>query len=432
MNETPKKRFAFLKSTLLRSTETLLSIVLVLVCFLGFMGILSLSFPQGTSLQDLILRPTLPDSLNANVDIDWVGDEDEEPPGPLAWLAETERIVKDKRSNAITWSTAHRGTALNNRHSVQTYARSGARIRFDNGDDMTLGENSLIVIRNLERQASTRSGTASMILMDGELSGLSGILGQAPLETEIMTGSGVSMFIPKDQRDARYNVKVNPDETSTFSVYKGRIKVRSAGESVTVKANQTVTVTPSEPPGLPIPLPSTPALMTPSDGTTYTSRNAPPRIGFEWKGETVDMYRLVISRDPTFNDVVYDEKVNDPEVVHGNLPPGRYFWRVSGLSGWAEGLGSVPRRLEVIRDDVPPHLAVKFPGDVVRGDAIEVRGQTEPNALVFIGDESVSADQKGEFEHLMTLQRGLNVLVVEAVDAAGNIAYQSKLVSARF
>ncbi len=432
MSETPKRMFAFLKDALLRSREAILSLVLVLVCFSGFFGILSLSFPEGTSLQDLILRPTLRDSLNAEVDIDWDGEEDQEEAGPLAWLAETERTVKDKRSNAITWSTARRGTALKNRHSVQTYARSRAQIKFDNGDDMTLGENSLIVIRNLERHSARRSAAASMILMDGELSGLSGILGEVPLETEIMTGGGVSMVIPKDQRDARYNVKVNPDETSTFSVYKGKIKVRSAGESVTVKANQTVTVTPSLPPGMPRPLPSAPALMTPADGTAYTSRNAPPRVGFEWHDETVDNYRLVISRDSTFDEVVYDEKVADPQVVHGNLPPGRYYWRVSGLSGWAEGLGSAPRRLDVIRDDAPPRLAVRFPGDVVRGDAIEVRGQTEPNALVFIGDETVSADPKGEFEHLITLQRGLNVLVVEAVDAAGNIAYQSKLVSARY
>ncbi len=432
MNEQRKPRFAFIKNALLRSTESLISLVLVLVCFVGFLGILSMSFPQGTSLQDLILRPTRYDPLSADVNLDWDGAEDDAPDRPVAWLEDTQRVVKDKKSNAITWSNARTGTALKNRHSVQTYARAKARIKFDNGNNLELGENSLIVIRNLERVASKRSATASMILMDGELSGFGGVLGDKQMETEIMTGGGISMLIPEDQRDARYNVKVNPDETSTFSVYKGRIKVRSAGESVTVKANQTVTVTPSQPPGMPQELPSAPWPGSPDDGTVYTSRNAPPRIGFEWDGEPVDDYRLVISRDAAFDEVVYDEKVVTPPLVHGNLAPGNYYWRVSGLIGWAEGLGSTPRRLNVIRDDVPPRLAVDFPGDVVRGDAIEVRGTTEPNALVFIGDEELSAGPKGEFEHLMTLERGLNVLVVEAVDAAGNIAYQSKLVSARF
>ena len=47
-------------------------------------------------------------------------------------------------------------------------------------------------------------------------------------------------------------------------------------------------------------------------------------------------------------------------------------------------------------------------------------------------DAAVFNQASGEFEVALALRRGINVVVVEAVDAAGNVAYASELVNAKF
>jgi hypothetical protein len=44
----------------------------------------------------------------------------------------------------------------------------------------------------------------------------------------------------------------------------------------------------------------------------------------------------------------------------------------------------------------------------------------------------VPVDENGRFEASVELQRGINLLVVEAVDAAGNVAYASQMVTGKF
>ena len=84
------------------------------------------------------------------------------------------------------------------------------------------------------------------------------------------------------------------------------------------------------------------------------------------------------------------------------------------------------------RDVEPPALRVVFPTLPVLDDRVLVEGTAESGAVVFIGDTEVRTAVSGEFAHEVSLERGVNVVVVEAVDAAGNVTYRSKLVHAKF
>ena len=57
---------------------------------------------------------------------------------------------------------------------------------------------------------------------------------------------------------------------------------------------------------------------------------------------------------------------------------------------------------------------------------------TESDASLYIADQRVPISESGEFEYGVTLAPGLNVVVIESYDAAGNVAYQSGLVNAKF
>jgi hypothetical protein len=55
---------------------------------------------------------------------------------------------------------------------------------------------------------------------------------------------------------------------------------------------------------------------------------------------------------------------------------------------------------------------------------VTLKGKTSANAEVFVNDQSTKADANGNFSLPLTLDEGLNNLVVTANDAEGNVAEQ--------
>jgi hypothetical protein len=74
---------------------------------------------------------------------------------------------------------------------------------------------------------------------------------------------------------------------------------------------------------------------------------------------------------------------------------------------------------------------VDFPGGALEHGPVAIRGATEPNVKVYIGKEPVPVGPDGTFEASVVLRPGAQIVVVEAVDAAGNIAYASRTLAAR-
>lgn len=423
------------RRAVMRCTEALLALLIVLVFFLGFMAIISFSFPQGEGLRNLVLRGNWKPEPRTAARLEFeLGEEPSEPLRFVARLDQTHRTVKNKRSDGIAWNEARSGLLLGNRDSVQTYSRSRALISFGGDSSVDLDENSLIVIRRLEQDRATRRKRAVLIVFDGALDGRSAATSSEGVPMEIVTAGGSSLNVENDMAASDFRVSVNPDRTSTFTVFSGEAEVVSGGRSVRLAPNHSVTVAGNEPPGTPRALPRPPRPGSPAGDARFVFRSMPPRVRFAWNGEGTDAsgYRLAISRDAEFEEILYEARLERPEFVHGNLGPGRYYWRVASVAGWAEGTFGEARTLEMIRDAVPPSLAVTFPGPVVRGDSALLQGSAEPGSKVFVADQYVSVEPSGSFGYRMALKRGVNVVVVEAVDPAGNIAYESERIHAKY
>ena len=80
----------------------LAAVGLVMLFFLAFMVLLGLSFPQGTSLKELMLQPGQAEDRRVPTGIELeLGDE----PQPfIATLSDARRTVKDRRSSGIVWN----------------------------------------------------------------------------------------------------------------------------------------------------------------------------------------------------------------------------------------------------------------------------------------------------------------------------------------
>lgn len=427
-----------LRELLVRSGEAALAIAVVLCFFLVFWSILSRSFPEGTTLTDL---------LNSNESSEDLTGYSREGLGHrsikqelgaesiIASLVRIDRDVKERPGDAIAWREAHVGADLANQHAIQTFDRSSATIAFTSGSEMSLGENSLVILKKWEQDSGTQRKRASLIVLGGQLKGSLSVADDAGMTVEIIAATDSARIRAEagEGEQTEFAVNVNDDGSSTFSVFSGKAEVDAGDKTLVIDENHSVTVTSSGESGPTVELPPSPTLTQPQDGFISYYRTAPQRVRFGWSSEAeVDQYRLVIARDPAFTDIVHDGQLGQTEFVHGNLRAGTYFWRVSAQRGPLEGSPSSPAQVVAVQDVSPPTLTVSFPDEVVQANHMVLAGTAEPGSTVYVGDVTVSVLASGQFSHPLKLRRGLNEVVVEAIDIAGNVSYESKLVQAQY
>ena len=426
-------RTGFLKKLLVHGTETVVSVALVLAFFFVAMFLLGRALPQGTGLGDLM--PSTIEPVSASITpVVRGGAGRPRPSGPqfVARLTDVYRKVKGKTATDIVWADASMGEMLENRHAVQTYDRSGAAIAFGDRSQVTLGENSLIVIRAREREREGESGGVSLLMTQGDLRTAFDGRGEGTPPLELASGRATTRLVPEvGPTDLR--VTVNPDKSSTFTVYRGASDVQMGSESVRLHSNETITANATGPLGLPSKLPDVPSPFGPDPNAVVTYGSVPPRVRFAWSGQPgAERYHFEVARDREFRDVVFSERIDATEFMHGNLESGTYWWRVSSTLGWAESLPIAPRRLTVVEDRVAPELRVEFPAQEIDAATIVLHGSTERGATVFIEDVQIPIDEEGRFDYSVSLKRGSSVIVVEALDSAGNTTYRSGVLNARY
>ena len=64
----------------------------------------------------------------------------------------------------------------------------------------------------------------------------------------------------------------------------------------------------------------------------------------------------------------------------------------------------------------PPNLTVERPseGEILKSPTLEVKGKTDPDAVVAINNKQIVLNDKGEFSSTFNLQPGINTIVVES------------------
>jgi hypothetical protein len=99
------------------------------------------------------------------------------------------------------------------------------------------------------------------------------------------------------------------------------------------------------------------------------------------------------------------------------------FFNVTDLAG---NTNSIMR--SVILDQGPPTLTVQTPtdGQMTNKPYVEVKGATEPGAGLAVNGQYFQVESNGDFEGLIPLVDGDNLVVVKACDMAGNCATESR------
>jgi len=414
-----------IKRAVIGGSEMILAVVLVLFFFAVFTGILVASFPKGSGLSnlygDLMDRGRADSSVTLGL------------PARIfvAELAQVNHRVKDRPPHDVAWRSSSTGLALSNNHAVQTFDDSTASIKFESAGTLFLGPNSLVVLRQQQTAYHMLRDQAALVVLGGEVRGLLPQVGSDGVGLEIVAGGATARLISAEGEAAEFALTVHEDKSATLQILAGSAEVKAGGETALVGADEALTLRPSVSLGSPVPLPRTPRLLSPADGSRRSYGRAAPRVEMRWRENETGDYRLVIARDRELTDLVHESHLRDNVFEIGNLTEGNYFWTVTGVMGQIRGRSAEVRSFKLVRDLEPPSLSVELPGETVETARMLVRGQTDPGAKVLVGHNEAPTEESGEFELMVDLRSGPNIIVVEAVDEVGNVAYFSQYVNAK-
>ncbi len=427
-----------IKSILKVLFELVVVLALVMASFLFLLRLLNDFFPEGSGIQEIFSRDgtsqvagrlhhdLLVQSGSSTSELAASGNL-------VATLTEMNRDVRSKQANSITWASANTGMPLYNQDAVQTFSRSSATIKFDEENKLHLGPDTLVIIKRMEQDVLFKDRRSSLVLVEGELSGSLGSDNNTERHVEIITAGASAHIRTRDNinETVKFKVSVNPDLSSTVAILQGSAEIISQGIKQKLNADQALVINEGAAPSEPKPLPRPVTLKTPENNTTSYYRDIPDSIQFSWHDTGSEQYRLIISKDPQQKNILLDEKFDKPNFTHGNLTQGDYYWRVIGIDqDGSEGESLAQYKFSVARDQRAPGLSVNFPDEVLFSNKFIIEGKSEPGARIYINNEQIKANPStGEFSHEMTFTHGINVILVEAADSAGNISYRSQLIN---
>ena len=413
------------------ATEFGIALLIVLLFFFIVLGIMNLYFPIGTSMKDLAqaigtsVSPTGPkDLFIAGADNTQI----------MARVTELGKKVNVKSANTIAWSRAQLGMTLASRDAIQTYAKARALIEFGGDNYLDIGENSLVILQGVEPDLFVNKLRTLRVEVQGELRGRLQRSDDGFTNLQVaLPGADLQMVPGEGEQGVEFKLAVNKDKSSTLSLFKGDAEIMIGGKRVLLGENFALTIGPDGQPLEPVALPAQPILKRPVNGNASYFRKLPPKIRFTWKPEKpASAYRFMLSRDPEFRQLLVDERVKRTSFTYGNLKKGEYYWRVHSLTGDIEGMPSEVRKLHMVQDRTPPMLKLQKPPTVIRQPTITLRGKTEPGTKIYVDGTRVKVSAQGVFTHKLSVKPGATLIVVEAIDPAGNIAYATNLLNGKF
>ena len=406
----------------------------VAIFFFFLVTLIGIYFPQGSTLVGERIGESFADLLDSdNVDLQ-IDSQASGKEGFAAKIIRMQRRVQRRGGRSLAWDDAQLGDKFIQNDAVQTFARSTALLEIGNTSYLTVHENSLIVFNNYQEADPFLGGQETVMLMiEGELSGTISGDDASGLQFGVnLPNSEVTLLAQNPGDEVDFQITINDDQSTTVNLHSGIANIMGRdGKIRTINANESVTIDPTGMTFRVSEVPPAPTGIGPANNTVVAYRNVPQKINFNWASvELADRYHVVIARDPEFSDRIVDDDVIGTEFTHGALGPGTYYWHVRSRVVWAQSAKSDTHQIRVFQDLEAPLLELNPPGDTVLAGAWRLTGRTEPGASVFVDGVPV-AHEAGRIDQEISLQRGVNIITVKAMDSVGNLNYESLAISAK-
>ena len=348
--------------------------------------------------------------------------------GQTVKLYKIEGDVRVKRAGQFAWEPANRGMVVRVGDQVKTSSSSTVQLLYFDGTVTTVQKGSLLEIRQLSEDPTTKVRKVAEKLTWGEI--------LASTQKRNVEGSFHEVTTEKaaarSDEGGEFRVRFDQEQgTASFDVFQGRVLVAGADSRESLDAGERVRAAADGSLSGKELLPGVPRLIAPTDQRVFVYEDpGKETTTLSWdKVPGTAKYHLQIADRLLFSAPLYDDFRPEAAVVIDAIPSGTYFWKVSAVSqAGAEGPYSEVRSFRVTSqrigdagDRIPPKLEIQEP--VQTGPMLIINGKTEPGALLWIDGEKVDVYDDGSFYAVVRLRKeGVNEVVFEAQDAAGNKA----------
>jgi hypothetical protein len=348
--------------------------------------------------------------------------------------------VEVKPKDEFVWKSASFKMDLHEGDRIRTAPDSLAKIKFDDGTEITVQSDSIVVISK-KNGSGQMEQTPLMVIEIGESDVNAEKSASAPsLSTAKITrfklAPGSTGSVSADEQSGIHSSTVN---RGYGEVTTARGETTRLNELEQIKIDQDIRSTKLK-------LPSTPPLISPQNGQMFDFiGDQGLTIELRWRDvSNAVKYHVQISETPLFGKLSAENPGLTKNTISIKIPKSnkkQYFWRVRSLdregnrSPWSSPNQFVvqsPVASQAVKnmDKTPPLLNITYMHPFL--PFVQVEGRTEADAFLTLNGQIVDVKEDGTFVFTYTLQQsGWNELKFVAEDPAGNKSTVTKKVEYR-
>jgi len=347
-----------------------------------------------------------------------------------AKLIEKKNIVKYRRRGEAKWYDAVLNMELFYEDAVRTLSNSKCRVRFATGEILRIGENSLVILRPEEIRQEIK-------LLKGEI---------LASKARVLTESAV--IEPEKEGKTIFEAKIKDDRSTEVNVWKGELEVKAGGETLKLKEGFATRIELDAPPLKPwklpeiskeklkelemeLTLPPTTQLKIPK--VKSIGRFKPEDIDWQsirrkakrLRNKKIVDYRVKISVDETFTNVILDDSIEVVKKRLKNFPDGIYYVKIAPVYSDGE-IGEYSRIHSFTIDRRPPKVIILEPkqGEKTEEEFIAVKGKVlDKGVRVEVDGVEVIVDKNGNFQRIIFVPEGRHLIKIKVVDRSGREFY---------
>jgi ferric-dicitrate binding protein FerR (iron transport regulator) len=332
--------------------------------------------------------------------------------------------VEVNLAGSMEWQPAKKSVKLKKGDKVRTRSGSRCVVQFDDGSQLTIKSDSLVLIDDLTEDIRTRTKNSAIKLLVSDV--------EASILRPTAKGSRFIIETPgsvAQVRKARMNVRVNDRNETEYKLLSGDVSVRAGDKEIKLGQSETVKLAKTGGVLSRGKLLGVPAAKEPANLNWMVSRADETQVKFSWGWlKEANYYHLAVATDRYFSNIIYDNpKVSGTSATVKGISPGLYYWRISSLDRKGqESLFSSFRVFRVIRDEVPPQLSLNDPivFNNASGSRVYLSGAVEPGSSLSFNGRRVPLSPDGVFRSFLTVGRGQRAISIKATDQAGNVLNQ--------
>ena len=227
----------------------------------------------------------------------------------IGYVTYTHKSVKRKADSTVVWEDVEQKLPIARRDTIQTSALSDTVITLNDGTELKIQENSMVLLDFTENKMN----------LDFRYGSIEANRNGKGNDSLVIESGGVKVNVGNG------DLQLNKRENSDLSVInsRGEASIQKGDNFVSLKENSKAILKNKEAPEIrEIEI----RLLSPEPSRIYYTKEKSKDISFYWNSKSPKS-KIQISQDVTFSKLVAEQTLNTPQYKK-TLEIGSYFWRV--------------------------------------------------------------------------------------------------------